>query len=137
MDTVGGHRVAYDGAGTPTHLRLGLVASPGPDNADEHFVATPQALRNVLRDPIVASILRKHRVYIRSAFEAEDTHGEGSVSVAIFRRVLSAQQIGFQTRQIEDLEKSLQFLGRLESEVSPDLPVINEVRTATNHILSC
>ena len=111
--------VGFDSAGTPTHLRLQRSAS----NFDES-VTTPQALRNVLRDPVVASVLRSHREQIFDEFVKVDTTGDGSVHTTEFRRILREMDLGFRPDHIEDLIQSLQFLGRLEREGSSELPSI-------------
>jgi hypothetical protein len=122
-----GSSLGYDGAGTPTHLRLRLPSRAGAtEQVSEASVTTPQSLRNVLQDPLIASILRAHRERIFGALTAEDNTGEGSLHVDTFRRVLVDLGIGFQAYHVEDLVQSLQFLGRLEREGSPQLPSIQE-----------
>ena len=74
---------------------------------------TPQALRNVLADTAVRQILVQHKPTILVAMAVEDTGGEGCVELGSFRRIMESLQIGFTTRQVEDLANSLLFLAQV------------------------
>ena len=101
-------------------MQLGLECDSGDAThlVDDHgeMMPTPQALRNVLRDPGVRAILSKQRAAILAAMGKEDATGEGSVPTAAFRRVMLALQPGFKPAQVEDLEHSLLFLARVGRE---------------------
>ena len=98
-------------------MQLGLELQTGAAthliDDDGEALPTPQALRNVLADSAVHQILAQHKPTILVAMTTEDTSAEGCIEMGSFRRIMQSLEIGFTVRQVEDLAKSLLFLGQI------------------------